>query len=118
MSSRLSIALNAHLLSGEASYRSAGIHGYLYNTLSYLPDIDPNLAYTLFIGQGKLPARSEWQVYRSSLPTHRPSVRIFWEQLVAPLILARLKPDIFHGMAFAIPLLWTGPSIVTIYDLS
>jgi glycosyltransferase involved in cell wall biosynthesis len=45
-------------------------------------------------------------------------VRIFWEQVVAPFALARAQPDLLHGMAFALPLTWTSPSVVTIFDLS
>jgi glycosyltransferase involved in cell wall biosynthesis len=112
------VALNAHLLSGEASYRSAGIHGYLYNTLAHLPEVDPSLTYTVFVGRGQLPDHTGWNVRRSRLPTQRPSVRILWEQVVAPLELARLQPDLLHGMAFALPLLWPAPSVVTIFDLS
>jgi glycosyltransferase involved in cell wall biosynthesis len=118
MPSRSQIALNAHLLSGEASYRSAGIHGYLYNTLACLPEVDPALAYTVFVGKGQLPPNTSWQVRRSHLPTQNPFARILWEQFAAPLELARLQPDLLHGMAFALPLLWSGPSLVTIFDLS
>ena len=118
MPSRPHIALNAHLLSGEASYRSAGIHGYLYNTLAGLPEVDPQLAYTVLAGRGQLPSKTDWQVRHSHLPTQNPLVRILWEQFVAPIELAHLQPDLLHGMAFAVPLLWSGPSVVTIFDLS
>jgi len=30
------IGINAHLLSGKAGYRSAGIHGYIAGTLTHL----------------------------------------------------------------------------------
>ncbi len=112
------IAINAHLLSGAASYRSAGIHGYLYNTLAHLPAADPDLSYTIFVGEGTPPDQANWRVRRSRLPTGNPMLRIVWEQLFAPVQLARLKPDLFHGMAFALPVAWTGPSVVTIFDLS
>lgn len=118
MSACAHIALNAHLLSGAASYRTAGIHGYLFNTLSHLPGVDPDLAYTLFVGKGQLPVSPKWAVRRSFLPTDNPGLRIVWEQVLAPLELARIRPDLLHGMAFALPLLWRGPSVVTIFDLS
>ncbi|HQA67755.1 MAG TPA: glycosyltransferase family 1 protein, partial [Aggregatilineales bacterium] len=47
-----------------------------------------------------------------------PVARIIWEQIAAPRTLAHLQPDLLHGMAFALPLRWRGPSVVTIYDLS
>src|SRR5688500_7202876 len=112
------IALNAHLLSGEASYRSAGIHGYLYHSLRHLPESDPTLRYTLFVGSGHPPADPAFTIRRSALPTQHPLARIVWEQVVAPLSLMRLQPDLHHGMAFSIPLLWSGPSVATIFDLS
>lgn len=118
MNSPAHVALNAHLLSGEASYRSAGIHGYLYHTLACLPDADPALRYTAFVGAGQPPANERLQVLRSKLPTQNPLVRIVWEQIIAPLALMRLRPDLLHGMAFSVPLLWNGPSVVTIFDLS
>jgi glycosyltransferase involved in cell wall biosynthesis len=118
MTAPLHVALNAHLLSGEASYRSAGIHGYLFNTLAHLPDVDPGIAYTVFVGAGRVPERAEWAVRRSRLPTRSPVLRILWEQACAPLELAGVRPDLLHGMGFAVPLLWPGPSVVTIFDLS
>ncbi len=118
MVSQTRVALNAHLLSGQATYRSAGIHGYLFNTLAHLPEVDLSFAYTVFVGNGQLPERADWAVQRSRLPTHNPLVRIVWEQVVAPLALARLRPHLLHGMAFSLPVMWAGPSVVTIYDLS
>src|SRR5436309_1468364 len=29
-----------------------------------------------------------------------------------------LKPDLLHGLAYALPVGWSGPGVVTIYDLS
>src|SRR5574341_2391536 len=118
MAGRTQIVLNAHLLSGEASYRSAGIHSYLFNTLAHLPDIDSELCYTVFVGAGNLPERAEWEVRRTRLPTRKPLMRVIWEQLIAPLELARLKPALLHGMGFALPLAWPGRAVVTVFDLS
>lgn len=118
MESPARIALNAHLLSGEASYRSAGIHGYIFNTVAHLPEADPELSYTVFVGDGRVPDWGGWHICRSRLPTSRPLFRILWEQGIAPLALRRIRPDLLHGMAFALPLAWNGPAVVTIYDLS
>jgi glycosyltransferase involved in cell wall biosynthesis len=118
MSPRPRIALNAHLLSGERSYRTAGIHGYIYNTLIRLPGAAPDLDYTLFASKGRLPNDRRFDVRTSSLPTGNPVIRILWEQIVAPLELARLRPSLLHGMAFTLPLLWHGLSVVTLFDLS
>lgn len=115
---RARVALNAHLLSGEAGYRKAGIHQYLYNTLACLPDVDRTLGYTVFAGAGHLPERTDWLVRRSRMRTAHPVMRIVWEQLVAPFELTHLQADLFHGMAFVLPLIWNGSSVVTIFDLS
>jgi glycosyltransferase involved in cell wall biosynthesis len=118
MSPRPHIALNGHLLSGESSYRSAGIHGYLYNTLIRLPDAAPEMDFTVMVGRGPTLEGLRMGKQVSLLSTERPVVRIFWEQLLAPLALARLKPALLHGMAFTTPLLWHGTSVVTIFDMS
>ncbi len=112
------IALNAHLLSGEASYRSAGIHGYLFNTLAHLPEVDAVFAYTVFTGPGRAAPHPALDVRRSRLDTSNPLKRIVWEQAALPLTLARTRPLLHHGMAFALPAAWRGPSVVTIFDLS
>lgn len=120
MDARPHIALNAHLLSGEASYRSAGIHGYLFNTLAYLPQVATGMDFTALVGDPrcKLPDHPALAVEWSRWGTRSPISRIAWEQLALPGVLKRLQPDLFHGMAFALPLRWDGPSVVTIFDLS
>jgi glycosyltransferase involved in cell wall biosynthesis len=118
MTTHAHIALNAHLLSGEASYRSAGIHGYQANLLRHLPQAAPEFEFTAFVGAGNPAAQERLAVRRARLPTQNPLARIIWEQIVAPIVLSRLKPDLMHGLAFANPLLWSGPSVLTIHDLS
>lgn len=129
------IGLNAHLLAGRAGYRSAGIHHYLAQLLRHLPEADPNLRYTLFLGPetragGPLPSPpspdkgggwqpnsdGRWQVIRSRWPTQHPPVRILWEQTALPLAARGL--DLLHGLAFVAPLLAPCPTVVTVYDLS
>lgn len=110
--------MNAHLLSGEASYRSAGIHGRIYNLLKHLPGAAPEYRYTVFVGAGQPPTDPAVQVRRSRFPTQNPLGRILWEQFVAPIEQIRLRANLLHGMAFALPLAWAGPAVVTIHDLS
>ncbi len=111
------VALNAQLLCGRATYRSAGIHTYIDQLLQHLPAAGPDLRYTVFIGEGQpqMPAARLW---RTRLPTVRPAVRIFWEQLVQPAALARLRPDLLHSLAFVSPVVAPCPAVVTVYDLS
>jgi glycosyltransferase involved in cell wall biosynthesis len=111
------VALNAHLLSGRASYRSAGIHQYIDNLLRCLPGADPDFRYTVFVGEGQ-PSMNGAAVRRTALPTGRPLVRVFWEQFVQPFALRRARPDLLHSLAFVSPVAAPCPFVVTVYDLS
>ncbi len=118
-SSRVHIALNAQLLCGRATYRSAGIHNYIDNLLKHLPEADSELRYTVFVGEGQPqmpPERAT--VRRTRLPTIRPMARIFWEQCLQPLELGRARPDLLHSLAFVSPVIAPYPTVVTVYDLS
>ncbi len=116
---RCHVSLNAHLLSAQAGYRSAGISGYIYNLLRALPDADPDFSYTVFAGpQSQPPAHDRLAVRRAAWNTESPLRRILWEQIAQPLALRRAHPDLAHGLAFVSPLLSRVPSLVTVYDLS
>ncbi len=113
------IALNAHLLTAQSGYRSAGINGYIANVLRALPEADLALRYTLFVGaQAHPPAHPRVQVRCSSWDTGAPPRRIVWEQLAQPLALLRERPALVHALAFVAPVLTPIPSVVTVYDLS
>lgn len=111
------VALNAQLLFGLASYRSAGIHHYIDCLLRGLPQAGPELRFTVFAGAGQVVMPGA-NVRRTALPTARPWVRILWEQLLQPLEVARLRPDLLHSLAFVSPFLSPCPTVVTVYDLS
>lgn len=110
------IGLNAHLLSGRPNYRGAGIHQYVRNLLAHLPSVEPGLRFTAMVGPDA--PSPPMAILRSRLPTARPIVRIFWEQLIQPWVARRAGFDLFHSMAFVIPLAYRGPQVVTVYDLS
>ncbi len=114
---RAHVALNAQLLFGGASYRSAGIHHYIANLLRRLPAADAGFRYTAFAGAGA-PDLPGLDLRRTRLPTQRPWLRILWEQWLQPLALARVRPDLLHSLAFVSPLLAGRPAVVTVYDLS
>ena len=111
------VALNAQLLAGRASYRSAGIHQYIDNLLRCLPAAGPDFRYTVFAGEGE-PVMPGAMVQRTALPTGNPLVRVLWEQLFQPVALWRARPDLLHSLAFVSPVVAPCPSIVTVYDLS
>ncbi len=111
------IGLNAHLLSGKAGYRSAGIHGYIYGTLSHLPAAAPDdWRFTVMVGAENAARFDGLTMRRARFNTEPPLRRILWEQLAQPAQLGGF--DLYHGMAFVSPLLLAKASVVTVYDLS
>lgn len=111
------IALNAHLLSLGRNYRGAGINSYIYHLLRNLGQIDSGYRYSVFLGDRRF-VDERLRLHYSRWPTHRPVVRILWEQLVQPMALHQGEVDLLHAMAFAGPLVTPCPFVVTIYDLS
>jgi glycosyltransferase involved in cell wall biosynthesis len=110
------IGLNAHLLNLRGNYRSAGINWYIYHLIQHL-EPTPDLQYTVFVSEPR--ARfAHCTLACSHLPTHKPIVRILWEQFIQPIELQRAHIDLLHALAFAGPLAISIPWIVTIYDLS
>jgi glycosyltransferase involved in cell wall biosynthesis len=113
---RARIGLNAHLLALGDNYRSAGISNYVYQLLRHLAE-SSDFSYTVWTGErGARVAGMEWRV--TPLPTRQPPVRILWEQLLQPYAVARVRPDLLHGLAFVLPLWLAVRGVVTIYDLS
>ena len=108
------IGLNAHLLSGRAGYRSAGIHGYIDGLLRHLPR--EGWRFSAFVGAANAMHIAGIDLRRSSLDTESPIRRILWEQALQPFQLGEF--DLYHALAFVAPLLNVKPSVVTVYDLS
>ena len=111
------VGINAHLLSLSGSYRSAGINWYIYHLLRCLPAVDPAISYTVFTSESRY-AGEGVALQRSAWPTHRPPVRILWEQVVQPGAVRRAGVDLLHGPAFVGPLFSACPQVITIHDLS
>lgn len=112
------IGINAHLLSGEAGYRRAGIHQYIAQVLHHLPEM-ADIQYQVFARWAEpsnLPPNM--CVVPSRWPTERRLVRILWEQLAWPLLTKRQGINLLHSMAFVTPLVAPCPTVVTVYDLS
>jgi glycosyltransferase involved in cell wall biosynthesis len=112
------IGLNAHLLSSQAGYRAAGIHGYIYNTLAHLAAEAPSdWRFTALVGAASaadgLPGIA---LRRSRWDTQPPLRRIAWEQAVQPWHIGGF--DLYHALAFVAPLALPAPLVVTVYDLS
>jgi glycosyltransferase involved in cell wall biosynthesis len=112
------IAINAHLLSGRAWYRSAGVHQYIYQLLRHLEQADEEMRYTILLGEGVLPPDVSLTQLRSRWRTSRPAVRIAWEQMVQPWVLRQIRADLVHEPVFIAPLFNACPTVITIHDLS
>ncbi len=110
------VGLNAHLLSADAGYRRAGIHGYIRQLLDHLPAVDPSWRYSVLVGEGTPPDSPGLHVRRSRLRTGQPIRRILWEQFVQPFQLGSF--DLVHELAFVAPLVMPRPFVVTVYDLT
>ena len=117
---RRRVGINAHLLSGEAGYRQAGIHQYISQTLRHLSWEEEGPDYILYTQYGVELERSNpgLTVVSSRWPTDRRLIRIAWEQLAWPVSAARRKLDLLHSMAFVTPWKAPCPTVVTVYDLS
>lgn len=113
----LRIALNAQLLNLDSSYRSAGISQYIYGLLRHLPAQSKRFQYYVHTGEAEA-VLDGMQRLLTTRHTKRPLVRIVWEQVVWPLALQRLQPDLVHGLAYVLPLAYRGKGIVTVYDLT
>lgn len=112
------VAINAHLLSQNAGYRRAGIHQYIHNVLCHLPAIDDSFSYTLLLNHHLEMNLPRVQERIGMFNTDKPIKRILWEQFIQPFALRRVKPSLYHAMAFVIPRAIPCPSVVTVYDLS
>ncbi|MCY4527034.1 MAG: glycosyltransferase family 1 protein, partial [Anaerolineaceae bacterium] len=111
------VGINAHLLSGQSGFRSAGIHGYLWHTLSHMADeAPPDWRFSVMCGRDSAADFAGLQLRRSQLDTRNPLRRILWEQLAQPFQSGAF--DLLHAAAFVGPLLQTRPAVVTVYDLS
>jgi len=114
----LHVAINAHLLSGQAGYRSAGVHQYIHYLLRHLAEVANDTRITVLLGKGVLPAGVSLNAVRSRWSTDRPLMRTMWEQLAQPLVLHRIRADLAHGPVLAAPLFTDRPTVITVHDLS
>jgi len=50
-------------------------------------------------------------------PRRRPA-RLVWEQTGAPVLAARVRPDVWHGPHYTMPLHTAAPCVVTVHDMT
>lgn len=113
----MKIGLNAHLLSAHAGFRTAGVHGYIYNLLRCLPAAAPDdWSFTAMVGGTNQTRFDGVEMRRAGWDTEAPMRRILWEQVAQPWRLSEF--DLYHALAFVSPFVNLTPSVVTVYDLS
>ncbi|MBE2237069.1 MAG: glycosyltransferase family 4 protein [Caldilineaceae bacterium] len=125
------VAINAHLLSEQSSYRGAGVSNYSAELLRALGalalerqarqngaasssaeiDLTAYLHATTFTTRGV-------RFARSALPLENPAARIAWEQISLPVHLMRQRADLVHGLVNVLPLVTPCPGVVTVHDLA
>jgi glycosyltransferase involved in cell wall biosynthesis len=117
------VAINAHLFSPAAGYRQAGVSGYISQLLGHFwktPDDD--MRWTVYappgVNHALLHAPPSVKLHSSRLPTTNPLARIAWEQVIAPSVLLRDRPDVLLCPLNVVPLLSPCPSVVTVHDLA
>ncbi|HLZ07477.1 MAG TPA: glycosyltransferase family 1 protein [Chloroflexota bacterium] len=117
----MKVGFNAQLLSYHHSYRSAGISRYIDRILGHL---GPHLRGTgsiAFVGPDvpdEVDSLAWLDLRHTRLPTQRPIVRVYWEQILFSLEIRRYSVDLIHCPAYAAPLLESSRSVVTFHDLS
>jgi glycosyltransferase involved in cell wall biosynthesis len=116
------VAINAHLLAHTRSFRRAGVSHYIEQVLIHLGKLDRRNRYSVYTTRGldnsALGLPPNFRVLPSRFPTINPRVRIPWEQFLAPLLMRRIRADLFHGVLNVLPLADTVPGVVTIHDLA
>ena len=91
--------MNAHLLSGRAGYRRAGIYGYISNLLRLLPAHAPSdWQFEAMVGAANSASFPDVSMARASFATESPAIRVLWEQMIQPWQLRRY--DLYHALAF------------------
>ena len=115
---RPAVGLMATLLSTSPTYRSAGIHQYSQALLAHLPQAAPDLAFHAFVMDAAYHAPSGIILHRANTTDPSPWHRILWEQTHVAWTSHRWKLDLLHGLAYALPLAWRGPAVVTVHDLT
>lgn len=100
----------------------AGAGKYAYKIIWELSKIDPLNDYYLFITEeGKENFKISKANFHFKVVKFNPNsfmYRIFWEQVIFPFSLKKLKPNIIFTPSVAIPFLYKGNFFTTIHDLA
>lgn len=112
MTKPLRIAIDARMYGLE----HAGIGRYILNLVNQIEKIDKKNEYFIFLRKKyyqKLRFKSKrFKKVLVDIPHYS-----FKEQIVLPLQLIKLRPDLVHFPHFNVPIFWRGKYVVTIHDL-
>lgn len=112
------IGLLATLLSTTQSYRGAGIHTYCHQLLQHLPEQCKQTELLAYVADANYQTSSGVLLRKLPARIQNPFARIIWEQSALPLAARRDHLDLLHGLAYAVPITTSVPTIVTVHDLS
>ncbi len=114
--SRPIIGLMATLLSTSQDYRGAGIHQYSVRLLAELPRQAPQFRYHAFVMDRDYAPPEGIMTRAPTRLSARPTSRILWEQTRVAWESRHL--DLLHSFAYALPIVTSIPTIVTVHDLT
>lgn len=95
---------------------NTGVGRYAIESVRALCAARPDWRFTILSNREFVTADNA-EVIRTRWPTARSAVRVAWLHVGAGLEHGGLKPDVWLGTAFTLPVWWRGRSVVTIHDL-
>lgn len=109
------IALNALALTGSPH----GMGGYIKQLVGALVGLQTGDNFTVFASRNGYPHLQSVApaLHYEFAPAVRP-LRLLWEQTQLPYRLKSQEADVFHGMAFTLPMWKTCAQVVTIHDMT
>ncbi len=108
----------ATLLSSAPNYRGAGIHQYSKALLTHLPSESTAFDFHAFLMDRDFTPPEAITAHRATHLSPHPLNRILWEQTQVAWLSKRLKLQLLHGFAYALPLALSIPTVVTVHDLT
>lgn len=109
------IAINTLGMKGKLH----GVGNYIKNLVRALSKLDSHNQYVLFASSENVRhLEGLAENFRIELAPNNRALRVAWEQTLLPLKLKEHKVDVYHGPAFAAPLLKICPQVVSIHDMT
>ncbi|MGH2518876.1 MAG: glycosyltransferase family 4 protein [Chloroflexota bacterium] len=113
--------MNAHIVTPSRGYRHAGVSRFTEQLVRAIQERDRSNSYAVFVNdtaRGGFRDSANVRFHPAWLPTHRPAVRIVWEQLLLPARARQLGLEVLHCPVNVAPLASPCPIVLTIHDLT